>query len=571
VTNALKDSLSRCRRGLVAVAGFSMVINLLMLTVPLFMLQVFDRVLTSQSTQTLLYLSLIAVGALILLGLFELMRSRVLVRIGSWVDRVLSPIVFKRGLDNALVGSAYRTEALRDVGVLRGFLGGGGIMALFDSPWVPIYILVIWLLHPMLGAFALAGAVALFVLALVNHLLTHRKLAEANAAASKNFRGAESAFRNAEVIDGMAMGSALARRWDAGNARILALQAGASDHAGTLAAMTKSFRLMLQVGILGLGAWYVLQAQLTPGGMIAASIILGRALAPVEQAIGAWKQMMGAREAWRRLSELFARPPLHPDAMPLPRPRGQLAVENVSWSPPGMRVPIIKAVSLALEPGEVLAVIGPSAAGKSTLARLMVGIGQPQIGRVRLDGADVFSLSRDSFGDYVGYLPQDVELFPGTIRENIARMEDGDPDKVVAAARMAGVHDMILRLADGYDTDIGDQGALLSGGQRQRIGLARALYGGPALLVLDEPNSNLDSTGEEALNSAIAAAKENGTTVVLVAHRPSMMAHVDKIAVLNAGQLQSFGPRDEVLAQMRPRAVPRAGQPPVRVVAQQAE
>jgi ATP-binding cassette subfamily C protein/ATP-binding cassette subfamily C protein EexD len=335
--------------------------------------------------------------------------------------------------------------------------------------------------------------------------------------------------------------------------------------------MTKSFRLMLQIGILGLGAWYVLKAELTPGGMIAASIILGRALAPVEMAIGAWKQMMGAREAWTRLSALFAKAPLHPNTMPLPRPKGHLAVESVSWSPPGVRLPVIKGISLKIEPGEVLAVIGPSAAGKSTLARLMVGIGQPQIGRVRLDGADVFSLSRDTFGACVGYLPQDVELFPGTIRENIARMEEGDPDKVVAAARMAGVHDMVLRLPNGYDTEIGEQGAMLSGGQRQRIGLARALYGAPALLVLDEPNANLDATGEEALTGAILAAKRYGTTVVLVAHRPVMMTHVDRIAVLNDGQLQMFGGRDEVLAQMRPRAVAGTGQPQVRVVAQQAE
>jgi ATP-binding cassette subfamily C protein/ATP-binding cassette subfamily C protein EexD len=317
--------------------------------------------------------------------------------------------------------------------------------------------------------------------------------------------------------------------------------------------------------------------------MIAASIILGRALAPVELAIGAWRQMLGAREAWTRLSALFAKPPLHPDAMPLPRPKGHLAVENVSWSPPGVRLPVIKGVSMEVDPGEVLALIGPSAAGKSTLARLMVGIRQPQIGRVRLDGADVFSLSRHTFGAHVGYLPQDVELFPGTIRENIARMEEGEPDKVVAAAQMAGVHDMVLQLPNGYESEIGEQGALLSGGQRQRIGLARALYGSPVLLVLDEPNANLDSTGEEALTGAILAAKTQGTTIVLVAHRPVMMTHVDKIAVLNGGQIQMCGSRDEVLAQMRPRAVPRleevlaqarpravpqTGQPPVRVVAQ---
>lgn len=568
----LNATLAQCRRGFLAVFGFSMVVNLLMLTTALYMLQVYDRVLASQSVATLVYLTLLAIGALVVLGVFEFLRSRVLVRLGTWIDRMLSPAAFQRGLDNAVTGRPYRTEPLRDLGTLRNFLGGSGINALFDSPWVPVYLLVIYLLHPVLGQIALGGAMVLFGLAFANHLRTHKNLSAVNAAAARGLRGAESAFRNAHAVDGMGMGPALTRRWDTINAQILDITTEVSDRAGTIAAMTKSFRLMLQVFILGTGAWLVLQAQLSPGGMIAASIILGRALAPVEMAIGAWKQTMGAYDAWKRLSTHLSQPPLHPESMPLPRPQGRLALEEVTYTPPGLRLPIIKGITLTVDPGEILAVIGPSAAGKSTLARLMVGIGQPQIGRVRLDGADVFCMSRENFGRYVGYLPQDVELFPSTIRENIARLEEGDPEKIIAAAQMAGVHEMILHFPGGYETQIGDQGLNLSGGQRQRIGLARAIYGNPALLVLDEPNASLDSVGEEALNAAILEIKKAGTTIVLVAHRPSMMAHVDKVAVINEGQLQSFGSRDEVLGGMQRRAVAkRAGQPNVRVVTEGGE
>jgi ATP-binding cassette subfamily C protein/ATP-binding cassette subfamily C protein EexD len=562
-TNVLGGALARCRGGLAAAFGFSMIANLLILVVPLYMLQVFDRVLMSQSTRTLAYLTLLAVGALVLLGVFTLLRARVLVRLGTWIDRVLAPSVFLRGIENALRGAAYRTEALRDLATLRSFLGGNGIMALFDSPWVPVYVFVIYLLHPTLGHIALGGAAVLFAAGLVMHLATSGRLKMAGSLTARNLRGAEAAYRNAEAIDGMGMGAALARRWDRGNAEVLALQALASDRAGAITAFTKFFRLFLQMGILGAGAWLVLRHELTPGGMIAASIVLGRALAPVEQAIGTWKQTMGAREAWRRLAELFAQPPLHPAVMPLPTPRGHLRVEGVTYAPPGAKAPVLKGVTLEVMPGEVLAIIGPSAAGKSTLARLMVGIGRPQAGAVRLDGAEVFAHGREELGRHVGYLPQDVELFPGTVRENIARMADGEPDKVVAAAELAGVHEMILRLPEGYETEIGEQGGLLSGGQRQRIALARALYGNPPLLVLDEPNASLDAAGEEALHRAIAAAKAAGTAVVLIAHRPSMLAHVDRLAVLKEGRLQDIGERDEIIARLPQRGGVRPG---VRVV-----
>jgi ATP-binding cassette subfamily C protein/ATP-binding cassette subfamily C protein EexD len=363
----------------------------------------------------------------------------------------------------------------------------------------------------------------------------------------------------------MGMGRALAERWNRVNAEVLGLQASASNRAGIISSLTKFVRLTLQVGILGMGAWLVLQQQLSAGSMVAASIIMGRALAPVEQAIGTWKQTIGAREAWGRLNNLFDAPLLRPSRMQLPRPLGRLTVEGVRYAPPGAAAPVLKGLSLAVEPSNALAIIGPSAAGKSTLARLLVGLGEPQAGNVRLDGADVFAWNRDDFGQYVGYLPQDVELFPGSVGENIARMSEGNPTDIVAAAQMAGVHEMILRLPKGYDTEIGEGGAMLSGGQRQRIGLARALYRNPVLVVLDEPNASLDAAGEQALNDAIAAMKANGSTVVVIAHRPSLMTHIDLVAVLNDGQLTMFGPRDGVLAQLsRPAGPP--GPPQVRVL-----
>ena len=544
----------RCRNGVLAVVGMSFAINLLILTSSIYMLQVYDRVLTGHSLSTLLYLTIITVAALLAMGALELLRSRTLLRIGSWIDRVLSPLVFARGMENAVRGVPYRTEAVRDLSTVTRFLGGGGIQTLCDAPWMPIFLGFIFLLHPMLGLVACIGAVVLFALALANNLVTRDPLKRANAAANRGYRSAESAVRNAEVVDGMGMIGALTSRWDRGNAEVLELQERAGDRAGWIAATARTFRMILQVAILGVGAWLVLGNELTPGAMIAASIIMGRALSPVEQAIGTWKSVIGAREAWNKLTALFEQPPLHGAGMALPAPRGEISAENVSYTPPGAKHPVIRNVTFRIGAGEALALIGPSAAGKSTLARLLVGIHAPETGAVRLDGAEVHSWSRERFGYYVGYLPQDVELFPGTVRENIARMaEEPNAEAVVTAATLAGVHEMILRLPKGYDTEIGEQGAILSGGQRQRIGLARALYGGPAVLVLDEPNSSLDGAGEQALQEAIRAMKELGTTIVVIAHRPSMMMHVDKVALLQEGRIELFGERQEVLAHLQQR------------------
>jgi ATP-binding cassette subfamily C protein/ATP-binding cassette subfamily C protein EexD len=499
------------------------------------------------------------------MGVLDLFRSRILTKLGIWVDRKLSPLVFARSLENTLRAIPYRTEALRDLATVRAFFSGPAIAALFDAPWMPIYLLFIFLLHPLLGVVALIGAALLLALATTNYLTTADRLKSANTASTKAYEYAEAASRNAEVIDGMGMTPALTRRWEGANYEVLQLTAGAADNASLINACTKSLRLILQVAILGVGAWLVLHEELTAGAMVAGSIIMSRALAPVEQAIASWKQTMSARDAARRISMLFELSPLRPAAMPLPQPRGYLSVEEVSYTPTGLRHPVLRGVSLFLNPGQSLAVLGPSAAGKSTLARLIVGLAQPQHGSIRLDGADVFAWSRDQFGSYVGYLPQDVELFPGTVRENIARMEGGDPSHVVAAAVMAGVHDLILRLPNAYDTEIGEQGALLSGGQRQLIGLARALYGSPTLLVLDEPNSNLDARGDEALNRALAIMKGRGSTVVVIAHRPSIMAQIDQLLVLNDGQMQLMGPRDSVLAQLS-RPARSTGSGSVRIV-----
>jgi PrtD family type I secretion system ABC transporter len=552
----LSDRLSCCKQGWITVGVFSMAINVLLLTVSVYMLQVYDRVLPGRSVETLIFLTLMGGVALAAMGGFEALRSRILVRIGVWLDQALSPALFERGLDSSLRGLPYCTESLRDLATLRAYLSGAGIMMLFDAPWMPIYLLVIFLLHPFLGVLSLGGAAALFSLALINNQLTTQALKQSNLASTKNYQAAESAFRNVDVIDSMGMSAALVQRWEAANCEALTLQARASDTAGLINACIKSLRLFLQMAVLGLGAWLVLRQELSGGSMIAASIIMSRALAPVEQAVAGWNQTTAAYQAWTRLSALFQLPPIRPPNIPLPRPRGHLMIEEVIYAPPGVRNPVLRGISFSLAPGEAMAILGPSAAGKSTLARLIVGLAQPQHGLIRLDGADVFAWDRSDLGRYVGYLGQDVALFSGTVRENIARMGDNDSREVIGAAMLAGVHEMILRLPNGYETQVGEGGALLSGGQRQRVGLARALFGFPALLVLDEPNSNLDVSGEAALNRAVAAMKERGSTVVVVAHRPALLAHMDQVLVLNGGQMQIAGPREAVMAQLsRPRHV----------------
>jgi PrtD family type I secretion system ABC transporter len=567
----LKQTMAGCRRSFLHVGLFSMFINILALTVPLYMLQIFDRVLASESRETLLYLSLIALGALLTLGLLELVRARILVRVSSWIEQHLAPEAFERSIAATLHAKPYRTEALRDLGQLRSFFSASGIFALFDAPWVPIFLFAVFLLHPVIGVIAAAGALLLFLFAVLNELVIRTPWRAANQAAIRSMQGAEATARNAEAIDAMGMMPAVVARWLATNREVLQHQAVASDRAGTFVALSKFWRLAVQIAVLGAGAFLAVGHELTAGGMIAGSILTSRALAPVDHSIGTWKNVVAARAAYVRLRTMFQSIAPRVRSMPLPPPHGHVIAERLTFAYPGSDASALQGITFETLPGEALAVVGPSAAGKSTLARLLVGVWPPSSGVVRLDGADVSRWDRADFGRYVGYLPQDVELFAGTVRDNIARMGTLPPDAVVNAARMAGVHDMILRLPMGYETEIGEGGAVLSGGQRQRIALARALLGRPRLLVLDEPHSNLDSEGDLALCDAIQAVKDDGGAVVIIAHRPSLLEHVDKILVLRVGQVHAYGGSSEITKLFaRARAVAKpdqalaVGEPPGR-------
>ncbi|CAB5132306.1 Type I secretion system ATPase [Olavius algarvensis associated proteobacterium Delta 3] len=549
----LQDAVKKCRFVLLAVAVVSLFVNVLMLTVPLYMLQIYGRVLVSRSVETLIYLSVVAIGALLVVAALDFTRSRILAHMSAWLENRLGPEVLPPAISQQLQSQSYGVQALRDVSQVRQFVASPTIFALFDAPWIPVYLFVIYLLHPVLFVIAVIGAVLLFSLAVTNELATRKPLKAANAQNVAALRKTAAAARNAEVIEAMGMMPGITRRWLSDNQEALQQQMLASDRAGVILAATKFFRLVLQVAMLGVGGYLVLQYELTPGGMIAGSIILSRALQPIEQAIGTWKSLLSARSAYARLKTFLIETRQRPVDMSLPAPYGHLSVEKVIFTPPGGQKPVLKGVSFALAAGESLAVVGPSAAGKSTLARLIVGAWRPG------HGADVYSWDRVDFGRHVGYLPQDVELFDGTIEDNIARLGEPDPIAVVEAAKRAGVHEMILQLPDGYRTQIGDAGAMLSGGQRQRIGLARAFFGGPRLIVLDEPNASLDSEGENDLLRAMATLKEDGATVVLIAHRPSMVSQVDKILFLRDGMVEMVGPREDVLPQLtRPAAVVQA-------------
>jgi len=552
-----------CRPHVVSVGLFSGVVNLLQLTVSVYMMQVFDRVLATRNLDTLLYLTVLAMAALAVLAVMDFCRGVVMQRVGGWIEGRVAPEGFARAIEAHLRGLPYRMEALRDLAVCRGYLGSPGVLSLFDVPWVPIYLAVIFLLHPLLGWIATGGAALLFLLGLANEAVTSKAMRQSGLATLQGQRRTEAVARNAEVIDSMGMLPALALRWRRAFAEGREPQDRASDRAALFLAATKFLRLALQLAVLGVGAWLALRQELTSGASIAGSIIMGRALAPVEQVVSGWKQLIQARQAWARLQGFLRLPRLRPPGLALPAPAGALQLDRVSYALPGQNSPLIKGVALELAPGESLAVIGPSGAGKTTLLRLIIGTLAPSVGKVRLDGADVFLWQREDFGRHLGYLPQDVELFEGTVLENIARMGEGaSPDVVFAAAQLAGCHEMILRLPQGYETEIGEGGAHLSGGQRQMIGLARALYGEPRLVVLDEPNSNLDGDGEAALARGLAQLKARGATVVVVSHRPALVHQVDKVLLLRDGAAEAFGPRADILKRLAAPA-----RPPIELVA----
>ncbi len=518
--------------------------------------------LTTGSIDTLLVLSAMVVAALMVFGALDALRARVLVRVGAWLDRVLSGEVLSGAVAEALrSGGAVSAQGLRDLGTVRGYLGAGAVLPLFDAPWAPVFPGIVFLIHPVLGWIALGGALALFGCAVLNDLATRRRISAANASGASALNAADAAVRNADAIMAMGMLPDVARRWQETTAHGLGLQTAASSASGSIAALAKFLRLGLQVSILGTGAYLVVLGQMTAGGMIAASIIGARGLAPMEQLITAWRAMITARAAHGRVRAVISQGEHGAGGTSLPRPKGRVDLEGVSYVPPGMRRPVVRSASFRLEAGQVLGIVGPSGAGKTTLVRLIVGSLAPTAGHVRLDGADVAAWGSADRGRHVGYLPQTIELFAGTVRDNIARLGRASDDAVVAAGQLAEAHETILGLSAGYDTLIGEGGLPVSGGQRQRIGLARAVYGDPALVVLDEPNAHLDAEGEQALIRTIARLRERGTTVVLIAQRTGTMAQADWILVLQEGRITSFGQRETVLdavgtARRAPRSAP---------------
>lgn len=554
-------ALGKCRTALIGAGVFSCFINLLALISPLYMLQIYDRVLGSRNETTLVVLTVICASLLGVSAALEVMRSRVLVRVGGRMDELLNGRVFNAIFDLAIRHpGAASGQALRDLDMVREFLTGSGLFAFFDAPWMPIYFATVFMIHPMLGWLSVAGGVIIFGLAIVNELATRKTLGDATNAGMAASRFADGSLRNVEAVQAMGMVEGIYGRWKNKRARVLQLQAAASDRAGIIQSLSKFVRVTLQMGILGGGAYYVLQNEITSGLMIAASIVMGRALAPIEMAVATWRQFLMARSSYARLTELLDVIPAAEEFMALPSPQGNLATEGLVVVPPGAAAPVLKGVSFRVAAGDVIGVIGPSAAGKSTLARVIVGVWPAQSGVVRIDGADLKTWDRTRLGPFIGYLPQDVELFEGTVAENIARFGDVDAEAVVAAAQAAGVHQLILGLPKGYDTQIGPGGQALSGGQRQRVGLARALYRTPPVLVLDEPNSNLDTEGEEALARAMAQFKERRQTALIITHRLNLLAGVDYIMVMNQGVIEQFGTRDQILAKFaRPAPVVAAG------------
>jgi ATP-binding cassette subfamily C exporter for protease/lipase len=553
----LERVLLSFRQAFMTVGAFSFFTNLLMLTPSIYMLQLYDRALGSRNPTTLLMLTLIALGLLALMSLLEWIRSMVLVRVGARLDLDVNQRIFNATFERNLRQAGQNpAQALHDLASMRQTLTGAGLVALTDAPWMPIYLIVIFMLHTHLGIFALVGVLLLVTLAVVNERVSAGPLGEAQKLSMAANAQANNNLRNAEVIEAMGMLPAIRGRWFKLHQKFLEQQALASDRAGMLTALTRFARISLQSLALGYGALLTIEGEMTAGMMIAGSILVGRALAPVEALIGNWKQLVSARSAYKRLSELLGMYPARIAGMPLPRPLGEVAVENAATGAPGSKTLILRNVNFKLQAGEVVAVIGPSASGKSTLARLLVGIWPTLAGSVRLDNSEIFKWNKDELGPYLGYLPQDIELFGGSVAENIARFGEVDSDQVLAAAQAAGVHELILLLPNGYDTPLGEGGSALSGGQKQRIGLARALYGDPAFIVLDEPNSNLDDLGEAALADTIRRLKAKKRTVVIVTHRMTTLAVADSILVMHEGTVKAHGPRDQILAAMRSANAP---------------
>ena len=565
----LGAALASCRGAFVGVGLMSFMINILYLSGSFFMLEIYDRVLPSRSVPTLVALTILVAGLYVAQGFLDVVRSRILVRIGSSLDESLSARVYDTVVRLPLVGGGKGEglQPLRDLDSIRGFLSSAGPSALFDLPWLPLYLGICFIFHPLIGLTALGGAIVLIILTLMTEAMTKIPAQRSTGYAMRRNDLAISSRRNAEVLVAMGMAGRLAQRWGETNRDYLDNQQRASDVSGGLGGVAKVLRMFLQSAVLAVGAWLVINQQATAGIIIAGSILSARALAPVDLAIANWKGFVAARQGWNRLNKLLARMPVRDDPTLLDSPTKKLSVEGVTVVPPGEQQRVVaQDITFALEAGNGLGIIGPSGSGKSSLLRALVGVWQPARGNVRFDGAAIEQWSSDVLGRHIGYLPQDVELFAGTIAQNIARfIPDAEAAGIIAAARDAGVHDLIVRMREGYDTQIGEHGSVLSAGQAQRIALARALYGNPFLVVLDEPNSNLDTEGDEALTRAIQSVRARGGIVIVVAHRPVGIEAVDMVLFLRDGRTQAFGPKDQVLAQVLQRpAVPA----PIKIVSE---
>lgn len=549
--NLLYRGFRIARPAFVTAIVFSFFINLLVFVSPLYMLQIYDRVLSSRNVSTLVTLTLIAGFLLIVYASLEKVRSAVLVRAGLLFDSEVRSDLFEKVLRGSLKqpGVANHT-VLRELDTVREFLTGGGLLSFCDVPWVPIFVAACFILHPWYGWVATAGAVLIFIFAYANELLTREQLKGAGRSANQAGGFAAATFRNVEVLQAMGMWRPMRDRWLDQRNGMLEMQAVASDRAGFLLSAAKFLRVFLQVAILGTGGYLSIIQESTPGAMIAASIIMGRALAPVEMVVAQWKMFLAARSAYERITQLLSIVPDQAERMRLPAPQGHLTVQSIVVAPPGAQRPVLNGITFDLPAGSALGLIGPSAAGKSSLARAIVGVWPVLAGSIRIDGADLTHWDSDQLGSYIGYLPQDVELFSASVAENIARFQTVDNELVIEAAQMAGVHDMIQSLPNGYNSQIGEGGQSLSGGQRQRIGLARALYRMPSLVILDEPNASLDADGEAALLGALQRLKAEKRTVILITHKTNILSMMDKILVLSQGQMQAFGERDEIFSKL---------------------
>jgi PrtD family type I secretion system ABC transporter len=547
----LTEAIAACRTMFKFALLFGFVVNILMLATPLYSMQVLDRVISSGNTDTLLMLTLVIVVALILLSLIQVARSFAMNRMGGWFEHTLSSKLFANSVKLSITSKAGGSQTLRDLQKVKTFLTSPALVSILDVPWAIIFIVVMFMIHPIMGTMTVVGGIVLISMAVMTDKLTKPLHETSNEQFINSMKQVDQAARNAEVIHVMGMLHTLNDNWQELNKKLQDSQTLVSSRQTSFMEITKFFRMVLQILVTGAGAYLVLKGEMSTGAIIACSSLSGRALAPFEQAVNSLKQMVDARKSYQRIEDSLEKYSEDNDKISLPVPKGKISVENVYFAPPNTNRHILKAVSFELDPGDSLAIIGPSASGKTTLAKVVVGVWNPQIGSIRLDNASLQDWKRDELGQHIGYLPQDVELFSGTIKENIARMKkDANDEDIIEAAQLAGVHDLVLQLPKGYETEIGPDGMMLSGGQRQRVGLARAFFGSPKVLILDEPNANLDSFGEIALSQALTKAKEKGITTIIISHRTSILSVADKILAIKDGTVALFGSKEEVLEKM---------------------